>query len=111
MAQLMLLIFIDDDIYIEEFPETRRKPFIPEKSTGPREGPGGYQILPMPGCSSWTTSPSWPCRFLPFLTLFMFSCTLPHLSHATLLAFTCVCALLRYLSLLGWDALGAWGGM
>jgi hypothetical protein len=44
---------IDDEIYIEEFPETHIKPFIPEKSTGPREGPGGYQILPMPGCSTY----------------------------------------------------------
>ena len=32
---------------------------------------------------------------------------LPHLSHATLVAFTCVCALLRCLSLLG----VGWGGV
>ena len=54
-----------------------------------------------------TTTPSWPCPFLPFWTLFMFSCKLSDLSHATLLAFICVCALLRCLSLLG---AGGWEG-
>ena len=51
---------------------------------------------------SWTTTPSWPCHVLHFLTLFPFSCTLPHLSHATLLVFTCVC------SAISWGGVGCW---
>ena len=71
-------------------------------------GPKSYFFRILNKLCSWTTTPNWPCRFLHFLTLFTFSCTLPHLSHATLLVFACFCS--ATLLILSWGGVGEWGG-